>query len=610
MQWYKLALKNIKEALRSKDLYDFYLIASLQKDDMYQEFKRNPEAMYYLVDKLEKLKTRYVKDGIVAINHELKYISGQIGNDPNDLPKAIDAFNNRTWEREYGGPAWGDVATSLNEIYGYPSLYDTLNSNNINFIVDAIYDLIFLIDHFNDVCHNNGRALRNMMKDMSHSRVDAFLDYKRDTNDLRTLMNFYTPDNELVEMLQGIDLEVINMSAEDAYKAAVMLQHKGQLDEATLNKLESFILQSPYTHSLFTFTKRFAKDIENAHVDLLFYTVEKLTNKMIFINEVPNVPDKLLQEVFNEIQNQDNLLDYISYGPMITFLIDLLFRDIITLEEALASLDSIGANPNELFINMMYNLGPYTQKYANIDTQNILDLINSVFEVSGEDNYYSLISQMTNLIYYLAESPHKEVLVATMDALVYKTLLKKASATRYTESYGVLSHGLHFVHSLLINGHTDIDVSKYINNLAIPILLNNYGAKAMEAVQRYVKEEPTLKNMFTVAVYATNHVPLIFAYCFVVLNMSASETVQQMLSMSPNRLMMQQMLEFLQKSEYQDLAAEVSQNIMAKEQLTLPGTDEGIINNDNKNKNQPSKNWFDFYTKEPLFDSINHPTNN
>ena len=320
MHWYRIAKQMIKEALRATDLYDFYLISSLYKDDMYQEFKRNPEAMYYLVDKLEKLKAKYIKDGVDAVNGELYHASSHIYG-PEELSEAINTFNTAYWDPGYGSEAWGDVATSLNNIYRYPSLYDTLNSNNINFIVDAIYDLIFLIDHFNDVCHNNGRALHNMMTDLNETQLGDFLDYKKDAYDLKPLMHMYSVDPELVDMFKGVkgEQDLVKIDPNIALIYARRLQEGNALDVVTMRKLQDSLIEAVNDNPVVINIARivsFAEEIQGAdipkiqslithyqHINYLIEFVKKVEGADVSHAEQAVIEDGSLSNIYNFARN-------------------------------------------------------------------------------------------------------------------------------------------------------------------------------------------------------------------------------------------------------------------------------------------------------------------
>ena len=317
MQWYKIALKMVKEALKGRDLYDFYLLAYLSPKDLLHEVKANPEFKFYLIDKLQDLKERYVRDGVKALNAELGYIHVSISSE-DEIPQAMLWFNNvNEWNLGYGGLAWGDVAKALNDIHNYPSLYDLEKDPNMTdqAMVKAFYDLIFLIDYFNDVCHNNGRALRNMMEDMQSHVVDDFLDYKKDVTDLRVLINYYNVDDEIISALKHSTHGEIPVSPEDACKSMIILHKQGSLDLETHKKLEDITLRGLTEAYVKGLSCHALRDHAFKAVDLNCIDKDKLYNIIIAYDPVTGGKDLLNRDVYGK-EYLIHLIQQISLGEV------------------------------------------------------------------------------------------------------------------------------------------------------------------------------------------------------------------------------------------------------------------------------------------------------
>ena len=254
MNWYKKAQLN-KEAFKMNLLFDFYLIASLPKDKLLYLLNTDEDFKYYIVKKLDYIKHQYIQDGIKQVNKELKHKAlGITGVE--ELPKAANWFNNFfvdktiSWGSFYGGPAWGKVASALYDIAVFPDFQDLINQNiSNNYLVETIYLLIKNIDYFNDLAHNSGLALNDMVSD---SDVRAFLDYKRDY-EVRALARYYSVDSQLLRATyEPFNNAVLDLS--DA-KQIIALLELGYTDliEKNIKEVQQIIANSGIPEYIYKF---------------------------------------------------------------------------------------------------------------------------------------------------------------------------------------------------------------------------------------------------------------------------------------------------------------------------------------------------------------------
>ena len=203
MNWYKFAKLN-KQAFKMELLYNFYLIASLSKEDILHYLKSDKEFKYYIVHKLNEIKNKYLKDGLKIVNGELSHRDKEIENF-SDFNQAAHWFETLfRGDFAFGGPKWAEIALALYDLYLFPDLeklYWDKSDNSV--LVEFIYKLIRKIDYFNDLAHNSDLALLNMIDDSSGGRVKYFLDYKHDY-DIKDLARFFPTDRELLGVVHDI----------------------------------------------------------------------------------------------------------------------------------------------------------------------------------------------------------------------------------------------------------------------------------------------------------------------------------------------------------------------------------------------------------------------
>jgi len=197
MNWYKLAFKiNL--------LFDFYLIASLSKENLLYLLKNDPEFKLYVFKKLDYIRQQYVKEAMREINDEISHFTSSsfvFFYAPYELPELAQRFNSQGNQRAYGGVAWGSICSALYDLYLFPKTEEFLwNKHDDEFLTELLYSLIVKIDHFNDIAHNTGLLLRDITKNRN---AEVFMDYKKEY-DVRSLATYYSSDPELLRAIQNV----------------------------------------------------------------------------------------------------------------------------------------------------------------------------------------------------------------------------------------------------------------------------------------------------------------------------------------------------------------------------------------------------------------------
>jgi len=352
MNWYKLAQLN-KEAFKMNLLFDFYLIASLPKDKILHLLNTDEDFKYYIVKKLDYIKSKYIQDGIRQINKELQHNKKSISG-PEELPTAANWFYKNLigkgerrqifWSPGYGGKFWGQITSALHDIAVFPDLQDLINQNisNTN-LAETIYLLIKKIDYFNDLAHNTGLMLGDMIDD-NNTRVQnqydvrKFLDYKRDY-DVRALLPYKNTDPEILRAIQQIespsitsakqimaliDRGYINFPVEvfPAIQQTIIDSNNGMyiytfakhMPEADIKKLEEAIIKTGSASYIYFF----AKNIKGVDIQSLENALLKTKDYEIIIDfalSIPSADIGNIEDIIAASRDAKYIYGFASYVP-------------------------------------------------------------------------------------------------------------------------------------------------------------------------------------------------------------------------------------------------------------------------------------------------------
>ena len=377
--WYKIA-KIQKKALKINDLEEFYLISSITKDKMLYLLKNDEDFKNYIIKKMEYFKTKYLQDGVRAINEELSYIHEEVDTSLNGLYKALNLFKDtKRWEEIgtcFGGVGWSRITDTLIEIMESPNLYQ-INFNDNESLLINIYKLIFLIDHFNNISHNTGLALPKMMDK-----------YQNISNIIKGTWDKVKDKNLLKKYREGLISfdNIINIIKESQYETLEFLDMKKDVNTDMRE-----ILISPI--------KKFDKELVNA-LNEVGESIQFLNKPQKILNYYKS-KGQLTYEVFNKIfpslfSEKNKHTDYWRLSEE--------YPDFFNM----AILDAIKNKNIHLILDIIINyskFGSSVKSFINLD-----ELLGIFIEVAEEIGYNNDINWLDFKLLPIMDKKNKELI--------------------------------------------------------------------------------------------------------------------------------------------------------------------------------------------------------